>query len=197
MRDGPQTNASTESHASMARGERRKNNTNTNTGVALPRGPRRRAGGAGREAAAAARRRARGARRARFGAERRRRRAPPPLRARRGLPRPQASSRRSERAREITQQYNGVKVDEDVERGAARRWRRGGRTKLDVTNRVEMARAESEEDTQTKARRKNTPRRSPRPTRPSPRPRAPRRRTSTSAAWRRGASPPRTAGTLC
>ena len=56
------------------------------TGVALPRGPRRRAGRAGREAAAAARRRARGARRARFGAQRRRRRAPAPLRARRARP---------------------------------------------------------------------------------------------------------------
>jgi hypothetical protein len=56
------------------------------TGVALPRGARRRAGRAGREAAAAARRRARGARRARFGAQRRRRRAPAPLRARRARP---------------------------------------------------------------------------------------------------------------
>jgi hypothetical protein len=56
------------------------------TGVALPRRPRRRAGGAGRETAAAARRRARGARRARFGVERRRRRAPAPLRARRARP---------------------------------------------------------------------------------------------------------------
>ena len=134
----PQTNASTESHASMARGEGRKNNTNT--GVALPRGARRRAGRAGREAAAAARRRARGARRARFGAERRRRRAPAPLRARRGLP---------------------------------------------ASPGILATVGESRQ------------RRSPRPTRPSPRPRAPRRRTSTSAAWLRGASPPRIAGTRC
>ena len=79
--------------------------------------------------------------------------------------------------------YDGVKVDEDVERNterAARRWRRGGRRKIDGHKTTR------ERDTQTKTRKKNTGgknhQRAPRPGRPR------RRRADLRAVHGQGAA---------